>query len=109
MSDIDYNEGIRDVVEEQLKKEEQARADAIYLSLCAKDVMGMKSGRHFVWNLLVEYKVFQDGFHQDPIILARNTGIRGAGLLLYKLILAECPEQNEIMFAEHRYIEEENE
>ncbi len=78
-----------------------------YLHLCVNSVMAQKTGRHLIWHLLSDFKVYNDPFNENPIILSRNVGIMGAGLKLLKLILSECPDKYEVMFAEHKYIEEE--
>ncbi len=105
---MEDNVGIpeKDKKSEEQRKEE--KAEALWLSTCIKDVMDRKTGRHFVWYLLGECKVFQDIFSDNAIVLARYTGLRGAGLMLLKLILSTCPEKYELMFSEHKYKEKDN-
>ncbi len=94
-----------DKTEEQVKKEKE---EALWLGTCIKDVMERKTGRHFIWHLIGECKVFQDVFSDNAIVLARHTGLRGAGLMILQLTLSTCPEKYELMFNEHKYKEKDN-
>ncbi len=90
------------------KEEARLKEEAAYSALSVKTVMDSKVGRHFVWELLSDCRVFHDGFNENPIVLARNTGVRTAGLMLLNKVLAASPTEYELMFAEHKYVEEEN-
>ncbi len=102
---MEDNVGIGEQDEEIKKQEQKAKNDALDLSNSVNDTMSRKSGRDFTWHLLTECGVFKDAFNENPIVLARNTGFRAAGLLLLNLILIECPDKYEQMFSEHKYKE----
>lgn len=102
---MEDNKGIANESKEFKKQEEQTNTEALKISIFVSDTMAIRAGRDFVWHLLENYRVFDDGFSENPIVLARNTGVRGAGLLLLNLILSECPDRYELMFAEHKYKE----
>ncbi len=103
---MDDNEGIGEKDEEIKKQEKEAEEAALYSEVCVTDVMSIKTGRDFIWELLADCGVYQDGFHADPYVHARNAGLKSAGLQLLKKILLACPDNYELMFAEHKYKEE---
>ncbi len=103
---MDDNEGIKGKDEEIKKQEEQAKFEALRISVFVSNTMNEKSGRDFVWHLLTEYGVFQDPFNENAIAMARDVGVKGAGLMLLKLILSECPDKYNLMFTEHKLKEE---
>lgn len=100
--DVKDNMGIE--AEDSTQSEEE-KVEAATLNCMTNDVMSSRSGRDFVWMLLSKYGVYQDSFDQNAIIMARNVGVKGAGLILLDLILSECPDKHNLMFAEHKYKE----
>lgn len=93
--------------EEEIKKseEEQKQLDA-FSRICLETVMSTSNGRHFIWEILSDCGIYVDGFSPDPYIHARSSGARRIGLKLLQRILGECPGAHELMFAEHKYKEE---
>ena len=106
---MEDNKGIEEKDEEIKKQEERAKLDALLVSAFVGSVMDMKPGRDFVWYLLAEYGAFQDPFNENPITMARTVGFKGAGLMLLKLILSECPDKYTLMFTENKLKEKNDE
>lgn len=82
---------------------DQQRADklaAIRMKAGVKYLMGTRAGRHLAWNLLGQFGVFHEGFSDNPLVLARSSGRRSAGLQLLQLIDTYTPEQYGKMTAE---------
>lgn len=104
---MEDNEGIPEQDEEVKEQEKKAKEDALYSKVCVTDVMSIKTGRDFVWELLTDCGVYQDGFNADPYVHARNAGRKSAGLQILHKILSACPDKHELMFAEHKYKEKE--
>jgi|TARA_R100001530_G_C4315207_1_gene154153 hypothetical protein len=91
------------------KQDVLLKAEALKDNASVLEVMDTKGGRHFVWVILSECGVYRDGFDSDPYIHARNAGNQSAGLRLLHKILTVCPKKHELMFAEHKYQEENDE
>lgn len=104
---MEDNEGIGFEEREQKEQEQKAKDDALASKVCVIDVMSIKSGRDFVWELLTDCGVYQDGYNSNPYDHARNAGRKGVGLQLLQKILLACPDKHELMFSEHKYKEEE--
>ncbi|MAE50083.1 hypothetical protein CMI48_05095 [Candidatus Pacearchaeota archaeon] len=100
--------GFEEQSKEVKEQGESAKTDALYDIAATNEVMGLKAGRHFVWEMLADCGVYQDGFNDNPYVHARNSGMKRIGLRLLHKILSACPDKHEMMFAEHKYIEEEN-
>lgn len=80
-----------------------------YLSLCVKDVMLNKTGRHFVlWLLESCCLLNKDVFDKDPYINAKNSGHKAVGTFIVNRLLEDCPESYYKMILEHKYKESEN-
>lgn len=90
--------------EEQEQRSEQDAELAVYIN----DVMSTTSGRAFVWWILSQYRIYHYLFDENPLVLARNEGIRTAGLILLNKVLEVCPEYHNKMLEENRYKEEYN-
>lgn len=103
MSDIKENLGIED---DQVEPTEEEKAAAARLHFMVDATMSYKPGRDFVWELLSRYGVYRSNFDENPMAMARNVGMADAGLILLDLILSACPEKHDMMFAEHRRVEE---
>lgn len=65
-------------------------------------MMGHRSGRCLMHHLLSQYGVFHEGFSDNPLILARASGRRSAGLQLMQMIEAYAPEKYARMTDEAR-------
>ena len=104
---MEDNEGITEENEQIKRQEKKAKEDDLDSKVCVTDVMSRKSGRDFVWELLTDCGVYQDGFNPDPYVHARNAGLKSMGLQLLHKILSACPDKHELMFSEHKYKEEE--
>ncbi len=102
---MEDNVGIGEEDEDLRSQQKKAEDDALYSKVCTTDVMSRKSGRDFVWEILNDCGVYQDGFHADPYVHARNAGLKSAGLQLLQKILLACPDKHELMFSEHKYKE----
>lgn len=81
---------------------EASRLAASRLKSGVQYAMGSRSGRVLVWHLLEQYGVFQEGFSDNPLVLARASGRRSAGLQLMQLIDAFAPEKYAKMTDEAR-------
>jgi hypothetical protein len=57
-----------------------------------KWLMGSRRGRRIVWKLLEDAGVFQDTFHTNALIMARQAGYRLYGMQLLQRINLVCPE-----------------
>ncbi len=104
---MEDNKGIPEQNEEIEKQEQKAKDDALQSKICVSEVMAMKLGRDFVWELLGECGVYQDGFSPDPYVHARNAGRKSIGLQLLHKVLSACPDRYELMVSEHKFKEEE--
>lgn len=74
----------------------QAEASKIAASRVKRGVqymMGHRSGRSLMYHLLGQYGVFHEGFSDNPLVLARSSGRRSAGLQLMQLIQEYAPEK----------------
>lgn len=74
---------------------ERVRRGVLYM-------MGNSAGRSLVYHLLSQYGIFHDGFSDNPLVLARTSGRRSAGLELLQLIDAFAPEKYAKMMDEAR-------
>lgn len=75
-----------------------------YLSICIKDVMRNKTGRHFVlWLLESCCLLNKDVFDKDPYINAKNSGHKAVGTFLVNRFLEDCPDSYYEMILEHKY------
>lgn len=105
---MEDNEGIVEKNEEIKRREEQAKADEDYLSLCVQDVMALKTGRHFaLWLLEGCGHLYENVFDSDPYLHAYNSGRKALVIELRKRIISDCAENYYTMLLEHKYKEEE--
>lgn len=81
---------------------ETSRLAANRLKSGVQYAMGSRSGRVLIWHLLEQYGVFQEGFSDNPLVLARASGRRSAGLQLMQLIDTFTPEKYAKMTDEAR-------
>lgn len=65
-------------------------------------MMGNRAGRALAWHLLSQYGVFNEGFSDNPQVLARSSGRRSAGLQLLQMIDVYAPEKYAKMTDEAR-------
>lgn len=68
----------------------------------AQYMMGNRTGRALMWYLLEQYGVFNDGFSDNALVMARASGRRSAGLQLMQLIDTFTPEKYARMAEEAR-------
>lgn len=81
---------------------ETSRLAASRLKSGVQYAMGSRAGRVLIWHLLEQYGVFQEGFSDNQLVLARASGRRSAGLQLMQLIDAFAPEKYAKMTDEAR-------
>ena len=81
---------------------EASRLAANRLKSGAQYMMGHRSGRALVWHLLEQFGVFNEGFSDNALIMARSSGRRSAGLQLMQLIDTFTPEKYAKMTEEAR-------
>ncbi len=106
MNETKDNVGIQD---EPKGKTEEEQIAAAKMHFMVDSTMAHKAGRDLVWELLARYGVYRSDFDENPITMAKNVGMSEAGLILLDLILSECPDKHDLMFAEHRLkLENEN-
>jgi hypothetical protein len=105
---MENNIGIVDNTEEKEKQQEAARLRWLEYSMCLKEVMRTKAGRHFVWEFLDGLGSYRSAFNPDPYLHAHAAGFKDAGLKLMEELLTACPDEHQIMFSEHKYKEESN-
>lgn len=68
----------------------------------AQYMMGNRTGRAFMWYLLEQSGVFNEGFSSDALVMARASGRRSGGLQLMQLIDTFTPEKYARMVEEAR-------
>jgi hypothetical protein len=105
---MEDNVGIAEDTEEQEKQRKAAKLRWTEYSMCLKEVMRTKAGRHVIWEHLDGLGSYRNAFNPDPYIHAHESGFKAAGLKLMEEILTACPDEHQIMFAEHKYKEESN-
>lgn len=90
--------------DEQILKNqaEASRLAANRLKSGAQYLMGHRSGRALMWHLLEQYGVFNEGFSDNALVMARSSGRRSAGLQLMQLIDTFTPEKYAKMTEEAR-------
>ena len=90
--------------DEQILNNEAAasRLAATRIKRGVQYMMGNRSGRGLMHHLLGQYGVFHEGFSDNPLVLARSSGRRSAGLQLMQLIEAYAPEKYAKMTDEAR-------
>lgn len=81
---------------------EASRLAANRLKNGAQYMMGSRSGRALMWHLLEQYGVFNEGFSDNALVMARSSGRRSAGLQLMQLIDTFTPEKYAKMVEEAR-------
>lgn len=106
---MEDNAGIYETPKEILEQREQAKLEAIKLSAFVTGIMSNKNGRDFVWHLLNEFGLYRSPFDINSNQMARRVGYQEAGQYLVQLILLECPQEYELMFAENKYKEKADE
>lgn len=89
--------------EQILKNEAEAsRLLANRIKSGAQYMMGSRTGRALMWYLLEQYGVFNEGFSENALVMARSSGRRSAGLQLMQLIDSFTPEKYAKMVDEAR-------
>lgn len=66
-----------------------------------KNVMKTENGRDFMWRCLQNCCTFDDTFNADPIIHAKNAGLREHGLWLLREIKEAAHDEYLLMLKEH--------
>ena len=67
-----------------------------------KDIMRHEHGRRFIWTVLQDTKVFENGFSSDPYVHAYTAGLRQYGVDLNKELISEMPAFYDMMLQESR-------
>ena len=67
----------------------------------ADEVLRLAAGRRFIMRWLTDMQLDADVFHTDPLIMARNTGLKCAGLALQRELRQDHPELYALMVREH--------
>ena len=105
---MEDNTGLQEKTEEDEKREERAKIDALNLTAFVTSTMSQKPGRDFVWYLLDRFGVYKSPFSPNTNKMARNVGTLEASQYIVQLLIMECPREYEMMLAEHRYKEEDD-
>ena len=66
-----------------------------------QNVMNSKSGRDFMFRMLIQAGVFSNNFTADPYIHAYNAGIRSQGVWLKDQLLIAAPDNYNLMMKEN--------
>ena len=64
------------------------------------EVLRLAAGRRFIMRWLNDMMLDADVFHTDPLIMARNTGLKCAGLTLQRELRQDHPELYALMVRE---------
>ncbi|MNO59309.1 hypothetical protein D3C76_498940 [compost metagenome] len=89
--------------EQILKKQAEAsRLLANRIRSGAQYMMGSRTGRAFMWYLLEQSGVFNEGFSDNALVMARSSGRRSSGLQLMQIIDTFTPEKYAKMAEEAR-------
>ena len=105
---MEDNTGLQEKTEEDEKREERAKIDALNLTAFVTSTMSQKPGRDFIWHLLDKFGVYRSTFRPNTNKMARNVGTLEASQYIVQLLIMECPREYEMMLAEHRYKEEDD-
>lgn len=84
---------------ERLQKSRADNARAGFAS-----VIGDRDGRAFLWQLLAQCELYQDGFSSTPGVTERNTGKRAVGLWVLTQIHDVDPDAYVLMLKENRSV-----
>lgn len=85
--------------DESVNKKQKKSRDLQLHSI--KSVMKTENGRDFMWRCLQNCCTFDETFHPDPIVHARNAGFRGHGLWLVRELKEAAPDEYILMLKEH--------